>query len=165
MIRPEHPGDATAIHDLVASCFDTPAEATLIEQLRSAGRLIISLVEEQGGQLVGHVGFSPVTIDNRVTDGLGLAPLAVAATHRRRGIGAALVRAGLAACRNRDAGFVVVLGDPAYYGRFGFATASQRRLQDTFGGGDAFGVIELRADALPPTGGVIRYAPEFAVVS
>jgi putative acetyltransferase len=164
-IGPEQPVDATAIHALVAGCFNTTAEATVIDRLRTAGRLTISLVAEVDGQIVGHVGFSPLTIDDRPTDGLGLAPLAVAAGHRRRGIGAALVNAGLDVCRQRNAGFAVVLGDPAYYGRFGFIPASQKALRGEFGGGDAFRVIEFREGALPTDGDLVRYAPEFAVVA
>ena len=162
MIRPEQPGDVAAIRAVVTACFKTPAEATLVDRLRAAGRLTVSLVAEVDGEVVGHVGFSPVRVDGRETEGVGLAPLAVAAGHRRVGIGAALVNAGLDACRARGDGFVVVLGDPKYYDRFGFVPASRHQLAGEFGGGDTFAVIELRAGTLP-VGGMITYAPEFAI--
>ena len=161
-IRAEKPDDVAAIRSLVTACFKTPAEATLIDRLRAAGRLTVSRVAVADGEVVGHVGFSPVQVDGRETDGVGLAPLAVAAGHRRVGIGAALVNAGLDACRARGDGFVVVLGDPKYYGRFGFVPASRHQLAGEFGGVDAFAVIELRAGALP-AGGMITYALEFAI--
>ena len=158
-IRPETPADFPAIHALVAACFPTPAEARLIDALRAAGRLSLSLVAVEDGQVVGHIGFSPMT---GLDGGLGLAPLAVHAGHRRRGIGAQLTRAGLAACAELGARIVVVLGDPAYYGRFGFAPASRWGLIGEYGGGDAFQALELDPGAL--RAGLIQYAPEFAVL-
>jgi putative acetyltransferase len=95
--------------------------------------------------------------------GLGLAPLAVLPTVAGRGIGAALVRAGLAACAQRAAGLIVVLGDPAYYARFGFTPASTFALRDEYGGGDAFQAIELTPGAAPAGGGLVRYGKEFAM--
>ncbi|MEO6061420.1 MAG: N-acetyltransferase [Thermoflexales bacterium] len=94
-IRPEAPGDIAAIHALVAACFPSDAEGRLIDAPRAAGRLSLSLVAIEDGQVVGHIGFSPMT---GLAGGLGLAPLAVQIDHRRRGIGAQLAREGLAAC-------------------------------------------------------------------
>jgi putative acetyltransferase len=93
--------------------------------------------------------------------GLGLAPLAVLPEYHRRGIGSALIRAGLAACRRQGAAWVIVLGNPAYYGRFGFAPASRWQLSGEFGGGDAFGFLPLACEASDLAGGLARYAPEF----
>jgi putative acetyltransferase len=64
-------------------------------------------------------------------------------------------------CEEAGCGFVVVLGDPAYYRRFGFRPARSFGLSDEYGGGDAFQALELREGAIPPGGGVVRYAPEF----
>lgn len=160
-IRLETAADITAIHDLVAGCFPSDAEARLIDALRAAGRLSLSLVAEDAGGIFGHVAFSPMT---GLTGGLGLAPLAVHAAHRRRGIGAALARAGLAACADLGARWVVVLGDPAYYGRFGFVPAKRWGLIGEYGGGDAFQALELVPGAIGPNPGPIRYAPEFAAL-
>lgn len=160
-IRPEAPADIAAIHDLVAGCFPSDAEARLIDALRAAGRLSLSLVAEDAGGILGHVAFSPMT---GLVGGVGLAPLAVHPAHRRRGIGAQLARAGLVACADLGVGWVVVLGDPAYYGRFGFAPASRWGLIGEYGGGDAFQALELIPGAIDPTAGLIRYAPEFAAL-
>jgi putative acetyltransferase len=167
VIRFERPDDLEAIRSLVASAFPTDAEARLVSTLRAAGRLTVSLVAEIDGAIVGHVAFSPVSVERgRGGEGVrgeGLAPLAVAERHRRRGIGERLVRAGIEACRADGVGFIVVLGEPEYYGRFGFVPARLFHLADEYGGGDAFQVLELRPDAVPVGGGTMRYAPEFSI--
>jgi putative acetyltransferase len=161
-IRPERAGDEAAVRAVHVGCFPTDAEARLVEALRAAGRLAVSLVAEVGGAVVGHVGFSTVTAAGGAV-GAGLAPVAVAEGHRRRGVAAELVRAGLAACRAAGYGWVVVLGEPAYYARFGFRPAADFGLADEYGGGAAFQAVELVAGALPAGAGLVRYAPEFAV--
>jgi putative acetyltransferase len=88
--------------------------------------------------------------------------VAVVASHRRRGIAAELMRAALDACPEAGFGWAVVLGDPAYYGRFGFRTAGEFGLSDEFRGGSAFQAIELLPGALPRNAGLVRYATEFA---
>jgi len=160
-IRNEHVGEAAAIHAVHSVCFSGDGEAQLVDLLRAAGRLSVSLVAESDGAIVGHVGFSPVTVASGST-GAGLAPLAVLASHRRQGIGAMLVRAGLVACRDRGLGWVVVLGEPAYYSRFGFQSGPSWGLSDEYGGGDAFQAIELIEGALPTGAGLVRYSQEFA---
>lgn len=162
-IHPERPGDAAAIHAVHAASFPTDVEARLVDLLRVAGRLAVSLVAEIGDEVVGHVAFSPVTAASGAV-GVGLAPGAVAEPHRRRGIAAALVRAGLEGCRAAGFGWAVVMGEPAYYSRFGFHPASEFGLSDEYGGGPAFQAIELVPGALPVGAGLVRYAPEFAAV-
>lgn len=162
LIRPERFDDVTAIRRVHEAAFPADAEAKLVDRLRTAGRLAVSLVAIVDAEVVGHIAFSPVTLAG-VPIGLGLAPLAVLPTVAGRGIGAALVRAGLAACRQQGTGLVVVLGDPTYYARFGFTPASQFALRDEYGGGDAFQAIELTPGAVPAGGGLVRYGEEFAV--
>lgn len=161
VIRPETPDDAPAIYDLHAAGFPTPAEARLVERLRASGRLSVSLVAEHLGRVVGHVAFSPVSTA-RGAVGVGLAPVVVSAAHRKNGVGAALVREGLARCREAGFGWAVVLGEPAYYSRFGFQPAARHGLVDEYGGGEAFQVNELLPGAMPTNHGLVRYAPEFA---
>lgn len=132
-----------------------------MDLLRDAGRLSASLVAEVDGAVVGHVAFSPVTVGSGAV-GAGLAPLAVLPSHRRRGVGSALVRAGLQACRDAGLGWAVVLGEPHYYGRFGFRAAPALGLTDEYGGGDAFQAVELTPGSLPIDAGLVRYAPEFS---
>jgi putative acetyltransferase len=152
-----------AIHAVHAASFPTELEARLVGLLRTAGRLPVSLVAKVGGAVVGHIAFSPVTAASGAV-GAGLAPVAVAAPHRRQGIAAELVRAGLEVCRADGFGWAVVMGEPEYYSRFGFRPASDFGLSDEYGGGPAFQAIELLAGALPVGAGLVQYAPEFAVV-
>jgi putative acetyltransferase len=177
-VRDERAGDVVAVRTVVTRAFGRADEARLVDVLRDAGKATIALVAERDGVVLGHVLFSPVTLDMSPLDasiapsgasiapfGLGLAPLAVAPEAQRQGIGGALVLTGLARCRDLGATTVVVLGDPAYYGRFGFVAADQRGLgceYDVPPG--VFQVIELVPGALSGRRGLVRYAPEFAAV-
>jgi putative acetyltransferase len=163
IIRPERPDDVPGIHAVHAASFPTDAEARLVDLLRAAGRLRVSLVAEVDRRVVGHVAFSPVTAASGAV-GIGLAPVAVVEAYRRRGIAADLIRAGLEACRAAGFGWAVVLGEPAYYARFGFRPAAEFGLIDEYGGGPAFQAMELHAGNLPVGAGLVRYAPEFAAV-
>lgn len=161
-IRSERPADIDAIQHINESAFETPVESQIVDMLRANGNLIISLVANIGDTVVGHVAFSPVTLDG-AEGGLGLGPAAVLSEYRRRGIGDALVRDGLEDGRSRGYKFVVLLGDPAYYGRFGFEPASRWELVDEYGGGDAFQALELVDGGIPSGGGLVRFGPEFAI--
>jgi putative acetyltransferase len=127
-IRSEAPGDALAIDSVVAAAFRNAPHTSHTEQfvvraLRASGRLTLSLVAESGGTLVGHVAISPVSISDAsrvLKDWYGLGPVAVAPDQQRRGIGSALVRQSLQNLRTLGGHGCVVLGDPRYYGRFGF---------------------------------------------
>jgi putative acetyltransferase len=167
MIRDEQPVDYAAIRHVHAHAFGQPQEADLVDALRQAGALLLSLVAVQDQRLVGHIAFSPVTIssDTTTVEALGLGPLGVLPALQRTGIGAQLVTAGLAACRETAYGIVVVLGHPAYYPRFGFTPAQPYGIAWEHGEPtDAFMVYELRPGALAHTRGVVRYRPEFAAV-
>lgn len=161
-IRSEEPQDADAVRAVLESAFPTSLEGRLADALRAAGRLSVALVAVEDGAVVGWIAFSPVTAAG-ATGGLGLAPLAVQRTHQKRGIGAALVRSGLASCRLIGARYVVVLGDPAYYERFGFGPAGRWGLVDEYGGGDAFQSLELTPGGIPFGAGLVKYAPEFSI--
>lgn len=161
LIRPEQSGDVSAIHAVHAASFPSHAEAHLVDLLRAAGRLRVSLVAVVDEQVVGHIAFSPVTAASGAI-GAGLAPVAVAASHRSQGIAADLIRAGMQACQEAGWDWVVVLGEPAYYVRFGFRPAADFGLSDEYGGGPAFQTVQLTPGALPVGAGLVRYAPEFA---
>lgn len=125
-IRKETPADIVTIRDITNAAFEATKgtqsiEARIIDGLRAAGALPLSLVAVQGGEVIGHVAFSPVTIDGVDHGWLGIGPVAVRPDHQSRGVGLALIRAGLAQLRADDAAGCVVLGNPAYYLRFGFA--------------------------------------------
>jgi putative acetyltransferase len=166
-IRPEQPEDAGAVRTVNLAAFPGPAEADLVDALRAAGKATVSLVAVRGGQVVGHIVFSPVSVSPEGGEhvGLGLAPMAVSPGSQRLGVGSLLVEAGLAACRESGAGWVVVLGHPDYYPRFGFRPASGFGVRCEYDAPDeAFMAIELAAGALDAVSGVARYQPEFADV-
>ncbi|MCC6680066.1 MAG: N-acetyltransferase [Phycisphaeraceae bacterium] len=162
LIEAQRVEDSAAIHIMLERAFGRTVEAELVDQLREDGDLTLSLVAREGEQIIGHVGFSPILIDGRLQpDVLGLAPVAVDTDHQRRGIGARLVRAGLDACREGDYHVVIVFGDPRYYQRFGFQTASRFGLLNAYGATDAFMVVQLQPDALRGRVGMVRHARAF----
>ena len=167
IIRPETPADQTAVLTLQAEAFATPAEADLVTALHTADLASVALVATVNEKTVGHVVLSPVSLHGVCTadGGLGLAPLAVAPARQGQGIGSWLVVAAIAAARRLDARYLVVLGEPAWYARFGFEPATRYGLGNEYGAGDAFQVLPLRIGALPPEGGLIRYAPPFAALA
>lgn len=128
ILRPETPADIPAIAALTTAAFagaehSSGTEAAIVDALRGAGALTLSLVAEDGdGQVLGHAAFSPVTIDGEDQNWFGLGPVSVAPELQGQGIGAALIADGLAQLRTSGAAGCVVLGDPAYYGRFGFVS-------------------------------------------
>lgn len=162
IIRDERTGDELNIERVVREAFAGDAEARLVAALRIAGRLSLSLVAENAGELVGHVAFSPVDLAGAPV-GWGLAPVAVRPALQRRSIGSRLIRAGIDRAARAGAPFLVVLGDPLYYSRFGFQPARSWRLRDEYGGGDAFQAIVSKPNCLPVEGGLVRYSPEFAI--
>lgn len=164
-VLPESMADRGAIDALLLVAFPGPGEAALVLALREAGDLLTSLVALVDDAVVGHVAWSPITVDGAQRRASGLGPVAVAPSHRRRGIAEALIRAGLEARRAAGDELAVVLGDPAYYARFGFRPASTFGLRDDYAGGDAFQAMELRPGGAPPGGGEVRYAPAFALAS
>ncbi len=167
MIRPEKPEDVTAIHHVNAIAFGQPQEGDLVDGLRLAGALTISLVAEQDGRIVGHIAFSPVMItsDTAVVDAIGLAPMAVLPEYQRQGIGSQLVESGLEACREMGYGIVVVLGHPNYYPRFGFTPSKPLGVVwEHNAPEEAFMVKELKEGTLAQTRGVVKYRPEFDMV-
>ena len=161
-IRGETRADFAAIHELNQSVFGRRAEADLVDRLRETARPFVSLVSEEGRTIIGHVAFSPVTIERRPDLLMGLGPLAVRYEWRRRGIGEALVRRGLEVCGGIGAAAVVVLGDPGYYGRFGFVPAEELGLRCPFEAPPGFfGAVVLRSGEFDDRGGLARYHPAF----
>jgi len=125
-VRLERAGDEDAIAAVTREAFrfhphGDHTEHRIIDALRRADALAISLVAEQHGVVVGHVAFSPVAIADGSSDWYGLGPLSVHPACQRQGVGQALVREGLARLHTLGAGGCVLLGEPSFYGRFGFA--------------------------------------------
>jgi putative acetyltransferase len=162
-LRSERPRDIPAIRAVHAESFPTDAEARLVDLLRNAGALSVSLVAEVDRVVVGHVAFSPVCVASGCV-GAGLAPVAVLPSFRRQGIAASLIERGLAECRGAGFRWAVVLGKPEYYSRFGFQPAASFGLTDEYGGGHAFQVAALVPGGIPSNEGLVRYAPQFATL-
>ncbi|MDV9041292.1 N-acetyltransferase [Stenotrophomonas sp. RAC2] len=125
IIRTETPADIAGIHALTAAAFATAehsshTEQFIVDALRARGELPISLLAVDNGQLLGHVAVSPVTVSDGSTGWYGLGPISVLPARQGQGIGAALMRAAIDALRQQGARGCVLLGEPAYYGRFGF---------------------------------------------
>jgi putative acetyltransferase len=165
VVRAEQPGDAAGIRETNELAFESPLEASLVDALRSAEDYL-SLVATIDEQVVGHILFTPVTLEPPVALRIaGLAPMAVRPEHQRSGVGGQLIRAGLDACRARGYAAVVVLGHPEYYPRFGFVPAHTFGLTCEFPSPpEAFMAIELEAGALAGIAGMVRYRPEFGAV-
>jgi putative acetyltransferase len=167
-VRAEKAEDAAAVRALLLSAFETSAEADLVDALRANARPYVALVAVSHGAIVGHIAFTAVAYDpmrDRPGLALGLAPLAVGSGNRGQGVGGALVRAGLDACRDIGAGVVVVLGDPGYYARFGFASASALGLRSTYDAPDgAFMALALRPFPVAKGPTTVLYRPEFDIV-
>jgi putative acetyltransferase len=167
IIRLERPEDSFQIRHVNELAFGQPAEADLVDKLRRACGGALSLVAEDDGAIVGHILFTPVVVDGRPALGMGLAPMAVLPGRQRQGIGSQLVRRGLASLRERGCPFVVVVGHPEYYLRFGFEPASKHGFLSQWEGiPDAvFMVLMLDAHAMAGASGVARYRDEFNEVT
>lgn len=156
-IRRERPGDAAAIRSVIEAAFGQRDEADLVERLQGAGDLVLSLVAE-APDIVGHVAFSRLVLAGG--QATALAPVTVRPDRQRQGIGEALVREGLRRLGEAGEDLVLVLGDPAYYGRFGFAAEAARSLKTPYDGPCQ------QALALTDRGrriaGAAAYAPAFA---
>lgn len=131
-IRHERLEDKEAIAALIMSAFapaehSSGSEAGIVEQLRNAGALTLSLVAEEDGEIVGHAAFSPITIDGRSIGWFGLGPVAVRPDRQRQGIGDRLISHGLEMLISYGSAGCVVLGEPGYYGRFGFVADERLR--------------------------------------
>ncbi len=161
--RRENEGDADPIHDVTAAAFQgkpysSGTEAHIVDALRAAGALTISLVAEDHDEIVGHIAFSPVTINGQAGRWYGLGPVSVLPLWQRRGIGSALIQGGLAQLRDLGAEGCVVLGDPAYYGRFGFTSDPALRYRDV----DPSHFQRLSFTGVTPAGAV-EFHPAFDV--
>lgn len=162
VLRDADDGDRPAIRRVHLDAFPTPEEADLVDRLLDNCAERLSIVALDGDDVVGHVLFTPAIADDG-TKGLGLAPLAVLESHQRRGVGQALTTRGLARARSAGYPFVLVLGHPEYYPRFGFRPASSYGVECPYPGvpDDAFMLLAIDTASTSRVSGVIRYRPEF----
>ena len=171
LIRAENENDRAAVYAVNVAAFESPDEATLVNVLREQARPLVSLVAEQhvvekGGDLVGHIMFSPVSLSGHAGfKAMGLAPMAVAPEHQGKGIGTALVLEGLEQCRLLGIAAVVVLGHPGYYPRFGFLPSSRFGIDCEYDvPEEAFMAMELQPGALSEKTGRVEYHEAFSAL-
>lgn len=163
-IRPERPTDYADVYQVNTQAFDRTNEAELVDNLRPVVQPHISLVAELEGHVIGHIFFSPVSIESQAGSqtAMGLGPMAVLPAYQNQGIGTELVQAGLETCRQQGHKLVVVLGHPGFYPRFGFIPAGSLGLRfHEPVPQDAFMLLELSPGTPIEADGVVRYHPEF----
>lgn len=161
LIRPEQPADMAAIRALTEAAFRQAEHSSHIEQfivdaLRDRGELTVSLVAEQDGAVVGHVAVSPVAVSDGSAGWFGLGPISVLPARQGQGVGAALMQAAIDALRSQQAHGCVLLGEPAYYGRFGFRAEPGLILPGV--PAEYFQALCLQP---PMAQGEVRYSPAF----
>lgn len=162
-IRAERPGDEAGVRRVNLAAFDTAMEADLVDALRAGARCYVAFVAVDGDEIVGHVAFTPVTVDGAEVGAMGLAPLAVLPARQREGIGSRLTREGLEHLRAGGCSFVVLVGHAAYYPRFGFVPASRLALRCQWPDvpDDVWLVAVLDPRALTASGGDVRFESAF----
>lgn len=164
-IRAERAEDVSQVRAVNEAAFGRSTEADLVDTLRLACEDFVSLVAEDD-TIVGHILFTPVAIESgeRRVVGMGLAPMAVLPARQRQGTGHDLVTRGLEILRDRGCPFVIVLGHPQYYPRFGFEPASAHGLTSQWEDvpDEAFMVLILDTDAMNGVTGVAKYRDEFS---
>ena len=161
IVRPERPDDAGAVRALLLAAFGGHAEADLVERLRCDGRLVLALVADDAGAVCGFVGFPRLIVhdDTAAQDVLGLSPVAVAPDRQRQGIGSALIREGHRLLAERGHSLIFVLGDPAYYERFGYDPAVAATFESAYAGPH---FMALCLNPGGPEQGELRYPAAFA---
>jgi len=161
IIRPEEAGDETAIRLLLVNAFGGETEAKLVDELRSAGDVVLSLVAERDGEIRGHILFSRLWVrsNGQSFPAVALAPLAAHPGHQREGIGSALVEDAHTRLHAAGEKLSIVLGEPAYYSRFGYRAERAAGFESTYQGDY---LQALAWDDAAPTTGKLDYAPAFA---
>jgi putative acetyltransferase len=162
-IRDEHPSDLDAIREVNRLAFGQEVEGRIVDALRARGAATLSLVAVAEREVVGHILFSSATVGPLV--GAALGPMAVAPAHQKRGIGSQLVARGIERLRGSACPFIVVIGHPTFYPRFGFVSAAAQGL--TCGWevpADVFMVNVLNPEATGQLRGRVEYRDEFSTI-
>ena len=162
--------DRAGIRTVHTVSFGRAGEADVVDQLRKTCSTFISIVAKVGNDVIGHILFTPVRLiqdQDWSIEGMGLAPLAVLPEYQNRGIGTELCKEGLKQVASAGYPFVVVLGDPSFYARFGFEPASKYGIRCAFEGipEEDFMIIINKPKIMNGANGVAYYQQEFDVVS
>ena len=160
IIRSEKTDDIDRIREINMSAFGAESEADLVDALRKSGVPLISLVAEEDKTIIGHIMFSPVTIDNGCTSisVAGLAPMSVLPEFQRKGVGSLLVKEGLEQCKQEGYSAVIALGHPEYYPRFGFVPSAKYNIRSEYDVPEnVFMIQELYDGALTGCHGTVKY--------
>jgi len=168
IIRQERPQDIAAIHEVNEKAFEETLEARLVDVLRTNNAVTLSLVAVVDDQIVGHILFTPVRLEtgDRDLEGVGLGPMAVLPDFQRRGIGSKLVNEGLLKLRELGVSFVVVVGHPEYYPRFGFVLASRFRIRCEWEVPDeVFMILPFDPSMREGASGLAKYREEFRTIT
>ncbi|MBU0673387.1 MAG: N-acetyltransferase [Proteobacteria bacterium] len=166
-IRREENRDRQSVRLIYKAAFGQPTEADLVDTLRKSCPDRLALVAEEGKEVVGHILFTPASIttdDGNKISGMGLAPVAVPPDLQGEGIGSRLVNEGLAILKSRQYPFVIVLGYPLYYPRFGFVPAERYNIRCQWPDvpSEAFMVRILDKEVMSGiSGGTAYYRDEF----
>jgi putative acetyltransferase len=162
-IREERRTDVSSVRDVNTRAFGRDREARIVDALRSSGAALLSLVAEQEGAVVGHIMYSQASIGD--VKGAALGPMAVVPEQQRHGIGSDLVANGTQRLRRASCPFIVVLGHPSFYPRFGFRRASSYGISCEWAvPEEAFMVLVLNEIQMRSVKGVAAYRPEFSTV-
>lgn len=163
-IRSEQPGDIDAIREVNQQAFNQGHEGRIVDALREQGAAMLSLVAVANRLVVGHIMFSPLTVGP--ASGAGLGPMAVLPAYQRQGIGTQLVERGLERLTDSGCPFVVVIGHPEFYPRFGFRAAAGYGLTCEWDvPADAFMAVVLKPEFADRLVGLAQYRPEFSAVT
>lgn len=164
LLREESPTDPPALFAVHAAAFGQDDEARLVDALRAAGQVRLGLLAEGADRILGHVVFGDVAVVGpaRSWSGLALAPVAVLPDFQNLGIGSALIRRGLEECRRRAVPFVLVLGHPGFYERFGFRANLAAAIESPFPP-ENFLALETSPGGLAEVRGRVRYPPAFGL--
>lgn len=166
-IRAEKTADIEAIYEVNKLAFGKAAEAELVNKLREADAIIISLVAVKDEKIVGHALFSPITIedhDSQTAAGVALGPIAVHPDYQRQGVGSLLIQAGIQQLRDAGHNALIVLGHADYYPRFGFAPASQFNITSEYHVPDEVFMAQMLDKTAIAPAGLAKYHPAFADV-
>lgn len=163
-VRPAVEEDAAAIHAVLTASFPTGAEADLVEQLAADGDLVFGFVAVEAGEVVGYVAFSRMVVvaDEVRVPALALGPVAVLPRLQGRGAGGRLIECGLAAANGRGVAIVFVLGDPEFYGRFGFRAQAAAPFASPYAGEHL--MAQWLSSPRVPDSGRADYARAFAAL-